>query len=305
MNKITLISHESDLTTFHADFLQFIYKDYFNIEYYDSKKTYDKHSSLILTNCINTNNIWYKSLSDSGFKILIDRLAENWVSPNLENKLNLKNKNWFWYSESLWYNYLLKTSNYTPNKTYKKSFLSLMRLKKPHRDLIFEWAKINDKNSLISYIAEGVMIPGDIDQNQAEFQRNFVPDWYDSTHFSLVAETQVNGNNLFVTEKTFKPIAYYHPFLIVGQPGVLKFLKENGFETFENIFNEIYDSEIDFQTRFNIVTDNIKYFSYEPYSATTWEKLKHNHARFFDTNLIKEKIVSEIVKTVINYAETR
>ena len=45
----------------------------------------------------------------------------------------------------------------------------------------------------------------------------------------------------FLTEKTFKPIAYMHPFNVCGSTGTLELLKKNGFE-FSNYKNLVYDA---------------------------------------------------------------
>ena len=92
-------------------------------------------------------------------------------------------------------------------------------------------------------------------------QRYFNPMWYNDTYFSLVAETTkdlLGGTH--VTEKSFKPMAYYHPFIVWGQPGTLHFLKDLGFETFENLFDESYDLIQNDQDRLSAVINNVKSF---------------------------------------------
>lgn len=64
---------------------------------------------------------------------------------------------------------------------------------------------------------------------------------YSSTFFSVVSETTMMND--FITEKTYKPIANYHPFVIIGKDKVLDFLKKQGYRTFPEIFDESYDNE--------------------------------------------------------------
>ena len=61
---------------------------------------------------------------------------------------------------------------------------------------------------------------------------------YKETFFSLVSETLFGEDkeSLFITEKTFKPIAYRHPFMIVGSMGTLRHLRYLGYETFPEMF---------------------------------------------------------------------
>jgi len=61
----------------------------------------------------------------------------------------------------------------------------------------------------------------------------------------LVTETVATGRRHHITEKTFKPIALGMPFVIVGTRGSLEYLRSYGFRTFEDIWDESYDSAED------------------------------------------------------------
>ena len=78
---------------------------------------------------------------------------------------------------------------------------------------------------------------------------------YENTLFSIVNETNffTDKNNVatrgirvegsrFLSEKTFKPIANRHPFIIVSVPGMLDALKELGYQTFHPYIDETYDT---------------------------------------------------------------
>jgi len=67
---------------------------------------------------------------------------------------------------------------------------------------------------------------------------------YRSTMISVVTETHAYQYAIAETEKTFKPIKYKHPFILVGAPKSLHYLKKKGYKTFSNWFDESYD-EID------------------------------------------------------------
>ena len=45
----------------------------------------------------------------------------------------------------------------------------------------------------------------------------------------------------FLTEKTFKPIKYGQPFVIVGSPGSLAALRKLGYRTFDHAIDNSYD----------------------------------------------------------------
>lgn len=71
---------------------------------------------------------------------------------------------------------------------------------------------------------------------------------YENTYFSLIAETNYYTNHIgfeksrFLSEKAFKPIIFKHPFVFISTPGILRCLKQIGYQTFDPIIDESYDS---------------------------------------------------------------
>lgn len=63
---------------------------------------------------------------------------------------------------------------------------------------------------------------------------------------------------IFATEKTFRPMLYWHPQLIYTSDGMLDWLKECGFKTFSNYWNEDYDNEPNGQLRKERIVTEIK-----------------------------------------------
>jgi hypothetical protein len=297
MSKITLITHRTDFTSIKSTYLQSIFFEYFNIVEFDPTVTYDKNS-IIITNCLNKNN-WYKDLN---YKIIIDNLWEDRLPVNFNAHVWI-NKNWFWYNEALWY-IESDYNNYTPLKTYNKLALMPMRLCRPHRDQLFNAMTPYLDQLIYSYNDRGIFLPDDAVEQSPSWQRFFNRQWYDDTYFSLVAESKVvTLKEIFITEKTFKPIAYQHPFLILGQPKVLDYLRSQGFETYNNIFDESYDDEYDLDKRLEKIINNVKGFNQIPYDAITLEKLIHNQNLFFNKELIIERIRKEIIEPTLEYAE--
>lgn len=63
---------------------------------------------------------------------------------------------------------------------------------------------------------------------------------WNNSYLCLVTETNyVSGdpNDFFMSEKTWKPILGYRPFFVYGQPKLRQYLKEQGFDVFEDIFD--------------------------------------------------------------------
>jgi len=60
-----------------------------------------------------------------------------------------------------------------------------------------------------------------------------------------VTETVYSGRRLQLTEKSFKPIALGMPFILSATAGSLAYLREYGFQTFGEFWDESYDQETD------------------------------------------------------------
>jgi hypothetical protein len=75
-------------------------------------------------------------------------------------------------------------------------------------------------------------------------------DLYNNTFFSYTYNTFATSNDtIHLTEKTWKDIMCFHPFLLVSNPGSLKQLRKLGYKTFSPYIDESYDDEKDFDKR--------------------------------------------------------
>jgi hypothetical protein len=59
---------------------------------------------------------------------------------------------------------------------------------------------------------------------------------------AIVNETRFAQPTANFSEKTFNAMLYGRPFVMVGPPHTLKYIKELGFKTFDSLWNEDYDS---------------------------------------------------------------
>lgn len=243
---------------------------------------------------------------DKGGKVIVDHLQEGHLTDQYpDNSYTLQNWNWFWYQESLWYKYLGYDSFIpTPQWTFR-SLMPIGRTKGPREHVINLLGKDNLKNFIWSYTGKGRRLPND--KNEYD-QRYFNPEWYNLTSMTLVLESEFAIDGIqttpFVTEKTFKPIAYHHPFVVMGPAGTLEFLHNLGFETFENLFDESYDSILDWHLRCRTVIDTVLAYEPRPWDKITLEKLEYNRQRFFDQSLVTKKVRGEVILPLINYAKT-
>lgn len=73
---------------------------------------------------------------------------------------------------------------------------------------------------------------------------------YKNSLLSVITESSYFYSGMFITEKAFKPIAAGHPFMILGQPGILKCFRDLGYKTNFYGIDQSYDEIIDPITRF-------------------------------------------------------
>ena len=102
---------------------------------------------------------------------------------------------------------------------------------------------------------------------------------YKNTLFSIVTETYAGHttsiypqeqNVLWTTEKTWKPVAIGHPFMILGSVGTIEYLRSEGYKTFDMLFDESYDQETNMIKRIEMICNNI-----EKATQENFEEVKH------------------------------
>jgi len=117
------------------------------------------------------------------------------------------------------------------------------------------------EDNLEQYENKGFELDVDLDINQA----NYMPySYYYNTLISVVTETETMPDSIFFTEKIFKPIVGLHPFILFGNPHSLSKLKEYGYKTFSDYWDESYDQEEDLYKRFNKIVNLIEELSVIP-----------------------------------------
>jgi nucleoside-diphosphate-sugar epimerase len=83
---------------------------------------------------------------------------------------------------------------------------------------------------------------------------------HEDTFISIVTESLTDKDTLFLSEKIWKPISCGHPFMVLGNRGTLKKLKEFGFKTFDKWFDESYDNEEEMSIRSEMIINEIEKF---------------------------------------------
>jgi hypothetical protein len=100
---------------------------------------------------------------------------------------------------------------------------------------------------------------------------------YDRSWFSVITESEMSDQPARITEKPFKALVNFHPILVFGNPGALRMIRELGFQTFPEVFDESYDDEPDPRRRFEMV-----YAQFERVCRMTKRELRRQEALIAD-----------------------
>jgi len=170
-------------------------------------------------------------------------------------------------------------------RKFEKKFLYLNRKERNHREIMFSMLKNTNvlENSYYSYNSISNDLPdykkieynkkyniNDFDIWLKDGQENWdfvgygfgLLDEYHTTFCNIITESQSNHywegkqtRQVIITEKTEKCFVAGQPFVIVGNYGFIKTLKELGFKTFDKWWDESYDDEMDEIVRFKKIKD--------------------------------------------------
>lgn len=94
-----------------------------------------------------------------------------------------------------------------------------------------------------------------LEENRATLETGTKP-YYENSLFSLVSETNFYKDGevgRFLSEKTWKPIVFKHPFIMISVPRMMKLLRLQGYKTFHPYIDESYDGEHDPLKRLELI----------------------------------------------------
>lgn len=123
-----------------------------------------------------------------------------------------------------------------------------------------------------------------------------IPIYSTNALWHIVPETLYFSDSLHLTEKIFKPIAIKRPFILVGAPGNLEYLRSYGFKTFDRWIDESYDEESDPERRIQMITDQVEKLCKQDVKtmyAEMQDVLEYNHQHLYGK--FKEIIVDELL----------
>jgi hypothetical protein len=320
MTKIKLLYQQDDYVNFTQGAVTHLVRQHFDLVEYDPGMTYNSADTVILTvfwRAKHSETAWWYGFQQQGFRILVDHLYDSDVD-TVSRRINplmleLRCGNWMWYNSAL-ASAQSGYDQYHPQRKPVYSFIMLMNKLREHKDRVTQDLAPLLEHARWSYVERGRDIGDPGENNPTKIWHLYMsPDWYDTAAFSVVVESWMRTDwwvaspwhpnyRTEVSEKIFKPIAYYHPFVCYGSEGTCRYLQREGFETFSNLWSEDYDKILDDNQRFEAVTpvvfDAVKNYSTGNYDALTEQKLKHNKHRYFNTAIIHRRFQSEIIDVI-------
>ena len=316
MTKLKTLVHASGATTIgNIPWIREKLSGDFDIEPFDPTATYNPSTHVMVIDRYDSiDEGWHVPFKQDGFKIIVEYFwdsSKQEQSTVQDNMLNIRVKEWVWIDGYLMRKYT-KDEQHTQVGNPDKFFLMLMGLARDTRDRLLKQVTPYLDDSLYSYRGRGIEIAGDyVHWSDPTFiNQNFSnPLWYNSTNFSLVAETlplMPDGKEqLFVSEKTFKPILMNHPFIVHGSPGTLTYLHGLGFETFDHVIDESYDQGETVTIRLKSICQVLdalyrefkqgkRLFS----DARSQSRIAHNFHRYYDTGVIDQLWKTQLLDVI-------
>lgn len=204
-----------------------------------------------------------------------------------------------------------------PYSIKPKTFDILLGRSKPHRSTVYNFIKENnlDDRVIMTYLKGQDNIPLQAQDQSGwlwepgvvpltnEFQWTVTPiryqntgmslsqvvpiSIYDQTAYSIIAETNYDNHYNFYTEKIVKPILARRLFIVFSGQHYLHNLRQLGFQTFDGIIDETYDTVEDNKLRFQLALEQIHYLfncSQQEILAKIQPIVEHNKKMMLETD---------------------
>jgi hypothetical protein len=120
-----------------------------------------------------------------------------------------------------------------------KKFMCLNRKPHAHRQILIHYLKQVKEQGYFTTGAEHTLVDADIGDHPIPndlYTLGDIATWQNS-YLNVVTETTFNNDDFFISEKTWKPVIGLRPFFVYGQPKLRQYLKDQGFDTFEDIID--------------------------------------------------------------------
>ena len=152
-------------------------------------------------------------------------------------------------------------------------------------DSLYKDVLLNNYPRTVDLTVEDLKVPK---ETHPSLSSNFST--YTNSLLTVVTESHYEEAGLFITEKTMRPLALGHPFIVLGQPYLHKKLNELGFKT---DFMNPYDSILNNYSRFDVFHNTLLEWKKMPYERKTaiigqwYNDIEHNFDLYKTLNFKK------------------
>lgn len=211
------------------------------------------------------------------------------------------------------YDFLIFNRAWTGTREYRLKFAELLVDKRLHKKSLMKFNPIDDGTYYRKHKFKNQQFSNIIYQLENYFPKNIAPssasadydiDSYTQTNIEVVLETLFDDDRLHLTEKTLRPIACGHPFILMATHGSLEYLRNYGFRTFSPWIDETYDTIEDPVARLNAVVDemerisNLSHTEKENMLLEMQKVTEYNKKLFFSSDFLNS-IVDELKTNAI------
>ena len=128
---------------------------------------------------------------------------------------------------------------------------------------------------------------------------------YQQCAYSAVTETNAQHNYVFFTEKIARAIVCKRLFVVLSSYRYLHYLRQAGFQTFDNVINESYDLEVDDTRRWRMAFEQMQVLATMDQQQVLEQIqpiVKHNHQVLMQTDWHKKmsQQVGQILESRLN-----
>jgi hypothetical protein len=209
----------------------------------------------------------------------------------------------YWWSHAMlsldWYRFAESDPALNIGNNYQKLFLIYCRDTTGLRTYRKTFLDFIEKQDILSQCQIGSFLDYNITSDSSAIYDAID---HNQTAISIVLETVFDAR-IHLTEKTLRPLACGHPFILAAGPGSLALLKKYGFQTFSPYINETYDTVQDHNLRLQLIVEEMKRIQLLSDSERTElirqcnQIAKINKAHYFSKDFFNQ-IVKELQENV-------
>jgi len=202
--------------------------------------------------------------------------------------------------------FISTTGNVRSERTYLKDQI-VERIR--YKNFIFRYSGIDygtpsDQFDVIKFV------PGEFDPYTLILEKYYhsvsqtLPiHMYNQADFNLVVETDIDYQYGFLlSEKTIKCLITGMPFVMVATPYFLKHLKQLGFHTYGDLWDENYDEELDYTKRIDKIVDlcnNLDSFDWKANQKALELIALKNRSNFLNLNHVMDAGFRQFEKSIL------